>query len=138
MFYEFSGIKVSNRKLYASIKDKLQTAVMTTADSAEPKSIAELRTFGMNIKGAKKGPDSVDYGIKFLSEDIEEIIIDPERCPRAAKEFINYALETNKDGEVKSSYPDKDNHSIDSARYAMEDDMKNNRAKALGSKPQGF
>ncbi len=110
IFYEFSGIKTSNRKLYVAIKDQLST--ITTADSAEPKSISELKGYGMQIKGAKKGPDSVDYGIKFLSEDIEEIIIDPVRCPRAAKEFINYALETNQQGEVISSYPDKDNHCI--------------------------
>lgn len=123
LFYEFSCIQVSNRKLYKSIKNHLGN-VVTVADSAEPKSIAELKSYGMKIKGAKKGPDSVDYGIKFLSEHIEEIIIDPERCPRAAKEFINYSLETDKNGEVKSEYPDKDNHSIDAVRYALEDDMR--------------
>lgn len=122
MFCEFSGIQVSNRKLYDKIK--AYTNHVTTADSAEPKSIAELKGYGMRIRAAKKGPDSVDYGIKFLAEEIEEIIIDPVRCPRAAKEFINYALETDKNGEVKSEYPDKDNHTIDTARYALEDDMK--------------
>lgn len=121
-FYEFSGIQISNRKLFDNIK--LHATYMTTADNAEPKSIAELKSYGMKVKGAKKGPDSVDYGIKFLSEEIEEIIIDPARCPRAAKEFINYALETDRNGEVKSQYPDKDNHSIDAARYGMEDEMK--------------
>lgn len=123
LFYEFSGIQVSNRKLYKSIKNHLGN-VVTVADSAEPKSIAELKSYDMKIKGAKKGPDSVDYGIKFLSEHIEEIIIDPERCPRAAKEFINYSLETDRNGEVISEYPDKDNHTIDAVRYALEDDMK--------------
>ena len=136
-FWEFSGIQVSNRKLYERIKGELKAG--TTADSAEPKSIAELRSYGMQIKGAKKGPDSVDYGIKFLSEDIEEIIIDPARCPRAAKEFINYALETDRNGEIKSSYPDKDNHTIDAARYALEDEMADRRkARALGPKPRGW
>ena len=129
LFYEFSGIQVSNRKLYNSIKNHLE--VVTTADSAEPKSIAELKSYGMKIKGAKKGPDSVDYGIKFLSEDIEEIIIDPVRCPRAAKEFINYSLETDKNGEVKSEYPDKDNHTIDAVRYALEDEMRYSRIEFL-------
>jgi phage terminase large subunit len=128
-FYEFSGIKVSNRKLHENIK--AHVSVMTIADSAEPKSIDELKGYGMKIKGAKKGPDSVEYGIKFLSEEIEEIIIDPVRCPRAAKEFINYALETDKNGEVKSVYPDKDNHTIDAARYGLEDDMKFNKLEFL-------
>jgi phage terminase large subunit len=122
LFYEFSGLQVSNRKLYDNIKDHLD--VTTIADSAEPKSISELRSYGMKIIGAKKGPDSVDYGIKFLSEEIEEIIIDPKRCPRAAKEFINYSLETDRNGEVIIEYPDKDNHSIDAVRYALENDMR--------------
>lgn len=129
LFYEFSGLQVSNRKLYDNIKDHLD--VTTIADSAEPKSIAELKSYGMRIKGAIKGPDSVDYGIKFLSEEIEEIIIDPERCPRAAKEFINYSLETDKNGEVKSEYPDKDNHTIDAVRYALEDEMRYSRIEFL-------
>lgn len=129
LFYEFSGIQVSNRKLYENIKGHAN--ILTVADSAEPKSIAELKSYGMKIKGAKKGPDSVDYGIKFLSEDIEEIIIDPVRCPRAAKEFTNYALETDRNGEVKSSYPDKDNHTIDAVRYALEDEMKHSKITFL-------
>jgi len=129
LFYEFSGLQISNRKLHNSINE--HTSHMTIADSSEPKSIAELKSYGMRIKGAKKGPDSVDYGIKFLSEEIEEIIIDPERCPRAAKEFINYALETDKNGEVISTYPDKDNHTIDAVRYALEDDMRQASIKIL-------
>lgn len=129
LYYEFSGIQVSNRKLYEEIKDHLD--VVTIADSEEPKSIAELKSYGMKIKGAKKGPDSVEYGIKFLSEDIEEIIIDPARCPRAAREFINYALETDRNGEVKSEYPDKDNHTIDAVRYALEDEMRQAKISIL-------
>ncbi len=133
-FCEFSGIQISNRKLYANIKH--HASRLTIADSAEPKSIAELKDYGMNIKGAKKGPDSVDYGIKFLAEEIEEIVIDPERCPRAAKEFINYALETDRNGEVKSSYPDKDNHTIDAARYGTEDEHREKRP--VINKPKGW
>ncbi len=127
VFYEFSGIQVSNRKLFENVKEHRN--IMTVADSAEPKSIAELKGYGMRIKGAKKGPDSVDYGIKYLAHEIEEIIIDNVRCPRAAKEFINYALETDRNGEVKSAYPDKDNHSIDSIRYSLEDIMNSWRSE---------
>ncbi|MGM0642020.1 MAG: PBSX family phage terminase large subunit [Thermotogota bacterium] len=130
MFYEFTGIQISNRRLYKEIQAHL-SKVYTIADSAEPKSIAELRDYGMRIKGAKKGPDSIDYGMKFLSEEIEEIIIDPIRCPRAAKEFVNYALETDRNGEVKNKYPDKDNHVIDATRYALEDDMKLNTIRSI-------
>jgi len=43
-----------------------------------------MKTYNIKIKGANKGPDSVDYGIKFL-QDLEEIIIDIDRCPNAAE-----------------------------------------------------
>jgi len=119
---EISGINLFNRELHSRVKLRGYESELTIADSAEPKSIDELRDYGMHIKGAKKGPGSVEYGIKFL-QDLEQIIIDPQCCPRAAKEFINYALETDRSGEVKSRFPDKDNHSIDSSRYGCEDDM---------------
>lgn len=95
---------------------------LTIADSAEPKSIADLRELGINIKGAVKGPGSVEYGIKFL-QDLEAIVIDPVRCPNAAREFNGYELERDKNGNFKGSYPDKDNHTIDAVRYSLEDDM---------------
>ncbi len=90
----------------------------------------------MKIKGAKKGPGSVEFGIKFL-QDLEQIIIDPERCPLAAREFINYSLEMDRNGVVKSQFPDKDNHSIDAARYGLEDDMVY-RATGPLKKPAGW
>jgi phage terminase large subunit len=86
----------------------------------------------MKIKGAKKGPGSVEFGIKWL-QDLERIVIDPERCPLAAKEFINYALETDRNGIVKSQFPDKDDHAIDCCRYALSDDMKDRKLKAAKS-----
>lgn len=121
IFAEISGLNLFNRQFWEKVQR--YNDVMTIADSAEPKSIAELKSWGMKIKGAKKGPGSVEFSIKFL-QDLEAIIIDPERCPLAAKEFINYSLETDRNGIVKSQFPDKDNHSIDAVRYALEDDMK--------------
>ncbi len=100
-------------------------------DSSEPKSIDELRDeHKMNVIGADKGPGSVEHGVKYL-QDLEEIIIDSSRCPLAAAEFINYALDINRFGETISRYPDKDNHSIDAVRYMMSrhtmDDRKERR-----------
>ena len=121
---EFSGINVSNIKLFENIKQ--YRATLTTCDSAEPKSIADLKSYGMRVRGAKKGPDSIEYGIKFIST-MEEIIIDPSRTPRAYSEFLNYALQKDANGEIKNGYPDKNNHSIDTVRYALENDMRSNR-----------
>ena len=128
IFTEISGLNLFNRQFWE--KAQRYNDVMTIADSAEPKSIAELKSWGMKIKGAKKGLGSVEFGIKFL-QDLEKIIIDPERCPLAAKEFINYSLETDRNGIVKSQFPEKENHSIDATRYALEDDMSTGGLKIL-------
>jgi len=121
---EISGIGLFNREFYDKLCDNLSEE--TIADSAEPKSIAELKSYGMKVKGAKKGPGSVEFGVKWL-QDLEQIIIDPERCPRAAKEFVNYALEQDRAGEVMSRFPDKDNHAIDCVRYGLSEDMVENK-----------
>jgi phage terminase large subunit len=134
LFTEISGLNLFNRQFW----DKAQqyNDVWTIADSAEPKSIAELRSWGMKVKGAKKGPGSVEFGIKFL-QDLEQIIIDPTRCPLAAKEFVNYSLEMDRSGNVKSQFPDKDDHSIDCCRYALSEDMVHT-AKRPVDKPPGW
>jgi phage terminase large subunit len=134
LFTEISGLNLFNRQFWE--KAQRYNDVWTIADSAEPKSIDELRSFGMNIRGARKGPGSVEFGIKFL-QDLEQIIIDPERCPLAAREFINYALETDRNGIVKSQFPDKDDHSIDCCRYALSEDMVHT-AKRPVDKPPGW
>lgn len=126
LLHEISGIGITNRQLSERM-DEHHKRELTRADSAEPKSIAELRNdYGWMIQGVKKGPGSVEHGIKWL-QDLEAIVIDPARCPLAAKEFTNYALEMRRDGEVISRYPDKDNHAIDGSRYMCEDDMRGDR-----------
>jgi PBSX family phage terminase large subunit len=123
IFYEVYKVGLSNLKASEEIKKENKDNKMITCDSAEPKSIDELRSYGMKVKGAKKGPDSIEYGIKFL-QDLEEIIIDDKRCPNTAREFLQYELEKDGNGNFKAKYPDKDNHTIDMCRYALEDDMK--------------
>ena len=113
IFSEVYGVGLSNERLWEKIIDKKISRATITADSAEPKSIDKLNSLGkIYVKGAKKGPDSVEYGIRFL-QDLEEIIIDPKRCPNTAREFSLYEYERDKYGEFKSKYPDMNNHSID-------------------------
>ena len=90
-------------------------AARITCDSAEPKSIDEVKGYGLRVSGAKKGPDSVEYGIKWL-QDLEEIIIDPDRCPETAREFASYELDRDREGNFKAGFPDHDNHHIDAVR----------------------
>lgn len=119
---EIYGVKLSNLSVAEEIKKRGYHILMTTADSAEPKSIDEMRSHGIKIKGAKKGPGSVEYGEKWL-DDLEEIIIDPKRTPHTAKEFEDIDYQVDRDGNPKNKLSDTGNHSIDSTRYACEDDM---------------
>lgn len=125
---EFYGLKISNRKLAEWLINKKYNFISTVCDSAEPKSIDELKELGIRIKKAKKGPDSVEFGERWL-DDLDEIVIDPNRTPNIAREFENIDYETDSDGNVKSRLMDIDNHTIDSTRYAFEDDMKNSKIK---------
>ena len=90
-----------------------------TADSAEPKSIADYRNYGLYCRGAAKGPGSVEYSMKWL-QSLNAIVIDPVRCPDTAREFQMYEYDRNKNGEVISGDPDRDNHHIDAVRYGTE------------------
>ncbi len=114
---------MSNKELYEAIIKINSNREIITADSAEPRTINELKTLGLNIRGAKKGPDSIDHGIKWL-QSLDEIIIDPNRTPNAHREFLSYEYEMNKNGQFVSRYPDKNNHFIDCTRYALEAQMK--------------
>nr|DAZ26012.1 MAG TPA: terminase large subunit [Caudoviricetes sp.] len=90
-----------------------------TADRADNKAIGNFRAWGWNMHPAIKGAGSVEAGIKWLCS-LDEIIIDNKRCPKTAEEFVNYEYERDREGNVISGYPDRDNHSIDAVRYALE------------------
>lgn len=119
---EIYEVKLGNREAAERIKHKTYAHQMTTADSAEPKSIDELKALGIRIRGAVKGPGSVEFGEKWLDE-LEEIVIDHNRTPNAAKEFENIDYQVDRDGNVKNKLEDEFNHTIDAARYACEDEM---------------
>ena len=121
--YEITG-KVANIGLYGTFEPypEQQTII---CDSAEPKSINDVQGEGLKVIACQKYPGSVLYGIKWLQN--RRIVIDPARTPHAYKEFIGYEYMTTKDGEFLADVPDKDNHTIDAVRYAL-DRLINNRA----------
>lgn len=121
IYEEFRTNKMKNADTAKEIVDRfgINKYDIITCDSAEKKSIADYRSYGINAREAEKGPDSVRYGMKWL-QSLVEIIIDPITCPATAKEFSRYEYELDKEGNPLSSFPDKDNHSIDMTRYAME------------------
>jgi phage terminase large subunit len=122
IFHELYKVGLSNRSLYEYVKEENKTNDFITADAAEPKSIHELRQYGLKIRAAKKGPDSIKYGIKFL-QSLEAIIIDDIRCPETAREFLTYELDKDANGNFKADYPDRNNHSIDAVRYGLNDEV---------------
>lgn len=124
IYHEFYKHRAGFDEIAHEIKKENPDRREVTAESAEPRSNDELKSRGIRISPAKKGSGSVEHGISWL-QDLDEIVIDPVACPNAAREFSGYELERTADGTAfKSGYPDKDNHTIDAARYACERDMK--------------
>ena len=117
---EYTCNKTSNQELYNILTTQKGVTPndLIICDSAEPKSIGDLKAYGLLVKGAEKGPGSVDYSMKWL-QSLSKIVIDNTRTPVTAEEFLNYEYERDKDGNVISGYPDKNNHCIDSVRYAL-------------------
>lgn len=118
IFTEYRCNKQSNRQT----ADKLIEMGITgndliTCDSAEEKSVGDYKAYGLLARGAIKGPGSVEYSMKWL-QSLVEIVIDNVRCPKTAEEFLEYEYERDKEGNVISGYPDKNNHGIDAVRYA--------------------
>lgn len=88
------------------------------ADSAEPKSIEELRRAGISrIRKSIKGPDSIKYGIQKVQQ--YRIIVHPD-CEGIITELENYHWRKNKEGELISEPADEFNHYLDGLRYSLQ------------------
>ena len=110
------------RKTYRTLKDSCFTELKygkerIIADSAEPKSIDQLKGLGLKVKGAEKGKDSVNHGIQFIQD--YEIIIHP-RCVNFLTEISNYTWDKDKLGNKLNRPIDDFNHLMDAMRYALE------------------
>lgn len=120
-----------NNEIAERIKAKYWHKNIIVADSAEQKSIAELRTnHGLSkIIPAKKGKGSIMAGIQFLQQF--EIIVHP-RCVNTKVELENYSYKKDKStGQVKNEPIDSFNHALDSLRYASEEFQKINRVRGI-------
>ncbi len=110
--------KWSNEQTAKWILEQGYSDYAITCDSAEPKSVNDFRDAGLPARGAVKGPGSVEYGFKWLQR--RTLVIDPKRTPNAHAEIIGYEYERDKEGNVISGYPDKNDHAISALRYAYE------------------
>lgn len=115
---------LSNKKIYEEIKSAGYAKERFTADCAEPKSIDELKTYGLSVKGALKGKDSINNGIQWIQE--LQIIVHP-RCVNFITEISNYTWDVDKFGKKLNVPIDDFNHLMDAMRYGVEQDITGNK-----------
>jgi phage terminase large subunit len=116
-----------NNEIAEKIIEKGYQKEIIIADSAEPKSIAELRKYGIRkLKAAEKGPDSVKSGIQFIQQFT--IFVHP-RCVNFINELSNYVWDRNKEGQLINKPIDEFNHLLDAFRYSLEPIRKRTRVR---------
>ena len=101
------------------IADTLNTLpkALVIADSAEPKSIDEIKMYGINIQPASKGQGSVLQGIQFVQQQRISVT---KRSLNVIKEYRNYLWSTDKDGKTVNEPSHLFSHSMDAIRYALD------------------
>ena len=119
---ELGGCKIRVSDMAQQIKEKGYDDYQIICGADENESIVDFRDKGLPARAAEVGRmsqwgGSVKYTMEWLQ--CRKHVIDPRRTPRLYKEFIEYELEVDGSGEVIPSYPDKNNHWIDAARYAI-------------------
>ena len=118
IFDAFGSTGLLNSQIADRIKEMGYSKSLIIADSAEPKSIEEIKEFGVSkIKPAKKGKGSILAGIQKLKA--YKIIISPE-LEGVIEEFSNYSWKKDKSGEYINEPVDEWNHYIDALRYSLQ------------------
>jgi len=106
---------MSNKRIADTINN-LNTALVM-ADSAEPKSIDEIKEYGVSILGANKGPGSVNQGISYIQDQKISIT---KHSVNLIKEYRNYLWKTDRDGKILAVPEGGFDHALDAVRYGME------------------
>lgn len=134
---EFYGVRVPIDRLAQELIRRMMPGEHVICDSADPRMIDELRRRGVRALAARKGAGSVERGMRRMQE-LFEIVIDPARCPNAAREFASYEYARARDGTLIAAYPDRANHTIDAARYALEPVTQMREARAVDRRAWGI
>jgi len=106
---------MSNKQL-ADVMLAQEHNALLVADSAEPKSIEEIRSYGVNIVGAVKGKDSVRQGIQFIQDQKISVT---KQSVNVIKAYRNYLWKTDKDGKILNEPDHYLSDAMDSVRYAF-------------------
>lgn len=117
VYDEMYAAGLSNERIANNVQSMGYGKERIIADSAEPKSIDQLKGLGLKVKDAEKGKDSVNHGIQFIQD--YEIIIHP-RCVNFLTEISNYTWDKDKLGNKLNRPIDDFNHLMDAMRYALE------------------
>ena len=118
--YKYNDTRILDEILYRKgmlnqdIAKYIPRGATIWADSAEPKSIEEIRRTGVDIRGVTKGPDSIKFGIQTMQT--QKYLV-TERSTNTIKEFRNYCYDTDKNGKSLNKPIDDYNHAIDAIRY---------------------
>ncbi len=118
--YNYNGQRILNELKYqtgmlnSDIAKELPKHVPVYADSSEPKSIDEIRRYGITIKGVTKGKDSINYGIDVMQR--QEYLVTSNSI-NLIKELRAYCWDTDKTGTRLNKPIDTNNHAIDALRY---------------------
>ena len=106
---------LSNKQIADTILAQEQH-VLTIADSAEPKSIDEIQSYGVTITACDKGRDSVRNGIQLVQNQRVSMT---KRSVNIIREYRNYLWDTDKNGKILNEPEHTFSHSMDAIRYAM-------------------
>ena len=129
VFDEIYKERMQNTEIYSEIVNKGFKKEKIVADSAEPKSIDQLKSLGLNrIVAAKKGKDSINAGIQFIQDF--KIYVHP-RCNNFLTEISNYCWDKDKYGKPINKPVDNFNHLMDAMRYALEEYMREKKARTI-------
>jgi len=140
IFDELTYQKGLSNKQIADILQSHPTALVV-ADSAEPKSIDEIQSYGVSIVGAEKGKDSIVNGVQLVQA---QRISMTKKSINVIREFRNYLWVTDRDGKVINEPEGGFDHSMDAIRYGLSNliknatgDMEAERAERLMSRLRG-
>jgi len=123
---------LSNKQIADILNNQPKALVM--ADSAEPKSIDELKLYGVNVLPCIKGQGSVNQGIQYVQD--QQISI-TQRSTNGIKEYRNYMWATDRDGKILNTPIDLWNHFLDAVRYGF-DSLRGQTQVTHVHKPQGM
>lgn len=118
--YKHNETRILNEIVYqtgllnSDIAKLLPKDVPVYADSAEPKSIADIQRYGITIKGVTKGRDSINYGIDVMQR---ENYLVTSKSINLIKELRSYCWDSDKTGKRLNKPIDNYNHAIDAVRY---------------------